>query len=256
MKLHLKRPLVIFDLETTGTNITLDHIIEIGFIKVEPNGNETSKSIRINPGMHIPEGSTAVHGITDDDVKDCPTFKEVAQDLANSFKGCDFAGFNSNHFDIPILAEEPLRVGVDFDFCKSGFVDVQKIFHKKEQRTLVAAYKFYVKDEEFNAHAALDDTKATYEVLQAQLDYYPDLKNDIDYLSEYSSNTRNVDLAGRIVYNDNNEQIFNFGKYKGHLVTDVLEKDPGYYGWIMASDFPLNTKQVLTKIRIENATKK
>lgn len=256
MKLHLKRPLVIFDLETTGTNITLDHIIEIGYIKVEPNGNESSKSIRINPEMHIPEESTAVHGITDDDVKDCPTFKEVAQELANSFKGCDFAGFNSNHFDIPILAEEFLRVGVDFDFSKSRFVDVQNIFHKKEQRTLVAAYKFYVKDEDFNAHAALDDTKATYEVLQAQLDYYPDLKNDIDYLSEYSSNTRNVDLAGRIVYNDKNEKIFNFGKYKGHLVTDVLERDPGYYGWIMASDFPLNTKQALTKIRIENATKK
>ena len=256
MKLHLKRPLVIFDLETTGTNITLDHIIEIGYIKVEPNGNESSKSIRINPEMHIPEESTAVHGIIDDDVKDCPTFKEVAQELANSFKGCDFAGFNSNHFDIPILAEEFLRVGVDFDFSKSRFVDVQNIFHKKEQRTLVAAYKFYVKDEDFNAHAALDDTKATYEVLQAQLDYYPDLKNDIDYLSEYSSNTRNVDLAGRIVYNDKNEKIFNFGKYKGHLVTDVLERDPGYYGWIMASDFPLNTKQALTKIRIENATKK
>jgi len=234
----------------------LDHIIEIGYIKVEPNGNESSKSIRINPEMHIPEESTAVHGITDDDVKDCPTFKEVAQELANSFKGCDFAGFNSNHFDIPILAEEFLRVGVDFDFSKSRFVDVQNIFHKKEQRTLVAAYKFYVKDEDFNAHAALDDTKATYEVLQAQLDYYPDLKNDIDYLSEYSSNTRNVDLAGRIVYNDKNEKIFNFGKYKGHLVTDVLERDPGYYGWIMASDFPLNTKQALTKIRIENATKK
>ncbi len=256
MKLNLKRPIVIFDLETTGVNVTQDHIVEIGYIKVEPNGNEESKSIRINPGIHIPEESTAVHGITDDDVKDCPTFKEVAQDLANSFRGCDFAGFNSNHFDIPILAEEFLRVGVDFDFSKAKLVDVQNIFHKKEQRTLVAAYKFYVKDEEFNAHAALDDTKATYEVLQAQLDRYPDLQNDIEFLSEYSSNTHNVDLAGRIVYDSNKEKIFNFGKYKGHRVTDVLEKDPGYYGWIMSSDFPLNTKQVLTKIRIENATKK
>lgn len=252
MKLNLKKPLVIFDLETTGINITHDHIIEIGYIKVEPNGNEESKSIRINPGIHIPEESTAVHGIKDEDVKDCPTFKEIASDLANSFQGCDFAGFNSNHFDVPMLAEEFLRAGVNFDFSKCKFIDVQNIFHKKEQRTLVAAYKFYVKDEDFNAHAALDDTRATYEVLQAQLDRYNDLENNVDFLSDYSSNTRNVDLAGRIIYNDKKEMVFNFGKYKNCPVTEVLDKDSGYYGWIMSSDFALNTKQVLTKIRIEH----
>ena len=256
MKLNLKRPLIIFDLETTGVNVTQDHIVEIGYIKVEPNGNEESKCIRINPGMHIPEKSSEVHGITDEDVKDCPTFKEIAQDLANTFRGCDFAGFNSNHFDIPMLAEEFLRVGVDYDFTKARFVDVQNIFHKKEQRTLVAAYKFYVKDEDFNAHAALDDTRATYEVLQSQLDRYPDLENNIEFLSEYSSNTHNVDLAGRIIYNDQKEPIFNFGKYKDHPVVKKKKKDPGYYGWIMSSDFALNTKQVLTKIRIEHAAKK
>lgn len=255
MKLKLTKPLVVFDLETTGINITHDHIIEIGYIKVEPNGNEEAKCIRINPGVHIPEESTAVHGITDEDVKDCPTFKEIAQTLANTFRGCDFAGFNSNHFDIPMLSEEFLRVGIDFDFNKARFIDVQNIFHKKEQRTLVAAYRFYVKDEEFNAHAALDDTRATYEVLQGQLDRYPDLENNVDFLSKYSSNSRNVDLAGRMVYNDKDEIVFNFGKYKGRSVTEVLNHDPGYYGWIMNSDFALNTKQTLTKIRLQQSSK-
>lgn len=261
MKLNLKKPLVVFDLETTGVNITQDHIIEIGYIKVEPNGNEKAESIRINPGIHIPEESTKVHGITDDDVKDCPTFKEKAQELANTFKGCDFAGFNSNHFDVPMLAEEFLRADVDFDFTKAKFIDVQNIFHKKEQRTLVAAYKFYVSDEGFKAHAALDDTRATYEVLMAQLDRYKDddvdpLKNDVEYLAAYSSNSHNVDLAGRIVYNEKKIMVFNFGKYKGQPVTSVLDNDPGYYGWMMKGDFAQNTKQVLTKIRLEHSMKK
>ena len=250
MKLNLKRPLVIFDLETTGTNITQDRIVEIGYIKVHPNGNEESKGMRINPEMHIPEESTAVHHISDEDVKDCPTFRQVAQELANTFTGCDFAGFNSNHFDLPMLAEEFLRVGVDFDFSKPRFVDVQTIYHKKEPRTLSAAYKFYCNGE-FDAHAASNDTEATYEVLMAQLDRYPDLENDVDFLSKFSSNNRNVDLAGRIIYNDKDEMVFNFGKHKGEPVGDVLKRDPGYYSWIISSDFSLNTKQVLTKIRLQ-----
>lgn len=254
MKLNLKKPLIIFDLETTGLNITHDHIIEIGYIKVEPNGNEESKTMRINPGIHIPEESTAIHHIADNDVKDCPIFKEVAQDLANVFIGCDFAGFNSNHFDIPMLSEEFLRAGIDFDFTKAKFVDVQNIFHKEEPRTLVAAYKFYC-NKEYDPHAAISDTKATYEILQAQLDHYDDLKNDIQYLSDYSSNSKNVDLAGRIIYNEKKEMVFSFGKYRNQKVLDVLLSDPGYYGWIMSSDFPLNTKQVLTKIRLQLSNK-
>ena len=249
MKLNLKRPLVIFDLETTGTNITHDRIVEIGYIKVFPDGREETKGMRLNPEMHIPEESTAVHHISDADVKDCPTFRQVAKNLANTFSGCDFAGFNSNHFDLPLLAEEFLRVGIDFDFSKPQFVDVQTIFHKKEPRTLSAAYKFYC-DGEFDAHAASNDTQATYEVLKAQLDHYDDLENDIDFLAKFSSNNRNVDLAGRLIYNDKDEIVFNFGKYKGQPVADVLQRDPGYYGWIISSDFPLNTKQALTRISL------
>lgn len=249
MKLNLERPLVIFDLETTGLNITRDYIVEIGYIKVEPNGNEESKAMRINPGHHIPAESTAVHGITDEDVKDCPSFKQVAQQLADSFAGCDFAGFNSNHFDVPMLSEEMLRAGVDYDFSRARFVDVQNIFYKEEPRTLVAAYKFYC-DKEYDPHAALSDTEATYEVLKAQLDRYPDLKNDVAFLSEFSSQNKNVDLAGRIIYNEKKEPCFNFGKYKGQPVAEVLKKDTGYYSWICQSDFPLNTKQVLEKIQM------
>lgn len=250
MKLNLKKPLVIFDLETTGLNITHDHIVEIGYIKVEPNGNEESKTMRINPGVHIPEESTAVHHISDEDVKDCPTFKQVAQTLAQTFEGCDFAGFNSNHFDIPMLAEEFLRADIEFDFSKAKFVDVQNIFHKEEPRNLVAAYKFYC-NKDYDPHAAMADTQATYEVLQAQLDKYDNLQNDIDFLAEYSSNNHNVDLAGRIIYNEDKVPVFNFGKYRGKPVIDVLRTDPVYYGWIMSSDFALNTKQMLTRIKLE-----
>ena len=251
MKLNLKNPLVFFDLETTGTNINSDRIVEICYLKVYPNGNEESKTMRINPEMHIPEASSAVHGIYDADVADCPTFKEVAKNIANDIEGCDLAGFNSNRFDIPLLAEEFLRVGVDIDMMKRKFIDVQVIFHKLEQRTLSAAYKFYCNKNLEDAHTAEADTRATYEVLKAQLDRYPDvLENDMKFLADYSSYNKNVDFAGRIVYNEQGVEVFNFGKYKGMSVAEILKKDIGYFGWLMQVDFTLNTKNVLTKIRL------
>lgn len=251
MKFNLKNPLVFFDLETTGTNINSDRIVEICYLKVYPNGNEESKTLRINPEMHIPEDSSAIHGIYDEDVKDCPTFKDVAKKIATDIEGCDLAGFNSNRFDIPVLAEEFLRAGIDIDLMKRKFVDVQVIYHKLEQRTLSAAYKFYCNKNLEDAHTAEADTRATYEVLKAQLDRYPDiLENDIAFLSNYSCFNKNVDFAGRIVYNDQGVEIFNFGKYKGMPVKEILLKDPGYYSWIMQGDFTLNTKNVLTKIRL------
>ncbi len=256
MKLNLKNPIVFFDLETTGTNINSDRIVEICYLKVYPNSNEEAKTMRINPGMHIPEESTAIHGIHDEDVADCPTFKEVATNVAHDIEGCDLAGFNSNRFDIPMLAEEFLRAGVDIDMGKHKFVDVQVIYHKLEQRTLSAAYKFYCNKNLEDAHTAEGDTRATYEVLKAQLDRYPDvLKNDIAFLSEYSSFTRNVDFAGRIVYDDKGVEVFNFGKYKGVPVKEVFRRDPGYYSWMLQGDFSLNTKQVLTKIKLSDLGK-
>ena len=256
MKLNLKNPIVFFDLETTGTNINSDRIVEICYLKVYPNGNEESKTLRINPEMLIPAESSAVHGIYDADVADCPTFKEVAKSIANDIEGCDLAGFNSNRFDIPVLAEEFLRAGVDIDLNKRKFVDVQTIFHKMEQRTLAAAYKFYCDKSLENAHTAEADTMATYEVLKAQLDRYPELQNDINFLSQYSSYTNNVDFAGRMVYNDKGEEVINFGKYKGRLVEEVLKNDPGYYSWIMNGDFPLNTKKILTEIKLRGFNSK
>ncbi|MBR5541340.1 MAG: ribonuclease H-like domain-containing protein [Bacteroides sp.] len=251
MKLNLKNPLVFFDLETTGTNINADRIVEICYLKVYPNGNEESKTLRINPEMHIPEAASAIHGIYDADVADCPTFKDVAKKIAADIEGCDLAGFNSNRFDIPVLAEEFLRADVDVDLMKRKFVDVQVIYHKLEQRTLSAAYKFYCKKNLEDAHTAEADTRATYEVLKAQLDHYPDvLENDVNFLSEYSCHNKNVDFAGRIVYNEQGVEVFNFGKYKGMSVAEVLKKDSGYFGWIMQGDFTLNTKNVLTKIRL------
>ncbi len=251
MKLNLKNPLVFFDLETTGVNVAKDRIVEISFLKVMPNGEEISKTRRINPEMHIPENATAVHGITDDDVKNEPTFKQIAKSLATTIEGCDLAGFNSNRFDIPLLAEEFLRAGVDIDLNKRKFVDVQTIFHKKEQRTLIAAYKFYCDKNLEDAHSASADTMATYEVLKSQLDKYDDLQNDIDFLSEYSSFTRNVDFAGRFVYDDNDEIVINFGKYKDRKLKDILKTDTSYYSWMMNGDFTLDTKKVLTNIRLQ-----
>jgi DNA polymerase-3 subunit epsilon len=256
MNLNLTCPVVFFDLETTGTDINKDRIVEICYLKVWPNGNEDAHTMRINPGMHIPEESSQVHGIYDDDVKDCPTFKEVAKNIAKDFEGADIAGFNSNRFDVPLLAEEFLRADVDIDLARHRFIDVQVIFHKKEQRTLSAAYQFYCGKNLEDAHTALADTRATYEVLKAQLDKYPDLQNDMKFLSDYSSFTKNVDFAGRMVYDDNGAEVFNFGKYKGQLVKDVLAKDPGYYSWILNSEFTLNTKAALTRIRVREMMNK
>ena len=250
MELKLQNPLIFFDLETTGVNASKDRIVEISYIKLMPNGTEVEKTLRINPEMHIPEEATAVHGITDADVADKPHFKDIAKELARVFEGCDIAGFNSNRFDVPLLAEEFLRADVDVDFSRRRFVDVQTIFHKMEQRTLSAAYKFYCGKDLDDAHSANADTRATYEVLKAQLDKYPSLQNDIDFLSKFSTHNRNVDLAGRIVYNDNNVEVFNFGKYKGIPVEEVLKTDSGYFGWILNGDFPQNTKKVLTNIKL------
>ena len=250
MKLNLKNPVVFFDLETTGVNITSDRIVEISYLKVYPNGNEISRTMRINPEIPIPEEASKVHGIYDADVADCPTFKQVAKEIASDFEGADIAGFNSNRFDVPLLAEEFLRADVDLDMTRRKFIDVQVIFHKMEQRTLVAAMKFYCGKELEDAHSAEADTRATYEVLKAQLDRYPELQNDVAWLSEYSSHTNNVDFAGRIVYNEQGIEVFNFGKYKGMPVIEILRRDPGYYSWILQGDFTLNTKQVLTRIKL------
>ena len=250
MELNLKKPLVFFDLETTGVNVTHDRIIEISYIKVYPNGKEEEKTLRLNPEMPIPAEATAIHHITDDDVRGKPTFKDVAKDLDKVFEGCDIAGFNSNKFDIPLLVEEFLRAGINFDVSKRKFIDIQTIFHKMEQRTLVAAYKFYCGKNLEEAHSANADTRATYEVLKAQLDRYGNLENDVDFLSKFSSQNRNVDLAGRIILNADDKEIFNFGKYKGQLVTEVLRRDPGYFSWILQGDFPQNTKNVLINIKL------
>lgn len=252
MELKLQKPIVFFDLETTGVNAIHDRIVEISYIKVFPDGNEESKTLRINPERHIPEQSSAIHGIYDEDVKDCPTFKQVARDIAAIFVNSDIAGFNSNYFDVPMLVEEMLRAGIDFDITKCRLIDVQNIYHKLEQRTLSAAYKFYCGKNLEDAHSAQADTRATYEVLKAQLDKYPDkLNNDVQFLSSFSKMNDNVDFAGRIIYNDKHIPVFNFGKYKGQSVEDVLARDPGYYGWVMQGDFPQNTKQVLTKLRLK-----
>lgn len=252
MELKLQKPIVFFDLETTGVNAIHDRIVEISYIKVFPDGNEESKTLRINPERHIPEQSSAIHGIYDEDVKDCPTFKQVARDIAAIFVNSDIAGFNSNYFDVPMLVEEMLRAGIDFDITKCRLIDVQNIYHKLEQRTLSAAYKFYCGKNLEDAHSAQADTRATYEVLKAQLDKYPDkLNNDVQFLSSFSKMNDNVDFAGRIIYNDKHIPVFNFGKYKGQSVEDVLARDPGYYGWMMQGDFPQKTKQVLTKLRLK-----
>ena len=255
MKLNLVKPIIFFDLETTGTDISKDRIVEICYIKVMPDGREIEYTKRINPEMHIPEGASAVHGIYDADVKDCPTFKEVAREIANEFEGCDVAGFNSNRFDLPLLAEEFLRAQVDIDLSRLRAIDVQVLYHKREPRTLSAAYKFYCGENLEDAHSALADTRATYNVLKAQLDHYEDLPNDMEALSKESSFTNNVDFAGRIVYDANGNEVFNFGKYKGMLVDAVLDRDPGYYGWMMNGDFSLNTKQVLTRIKLRGMKK-
>jgi DNA polymerase-3 subunit epsilon len=250
MKLNLKNPIVVFDLETTGLDIAKDRIVEICIIKIATNGDEDVKIRRLNPTIHISPEASKIHGIYDEDVKDCPTFRDIAKSLAAYIDGCDFVGYNSIKFDIPLLAEEFLRAGVDIDFRKHKMIDVQNIFHKMEQRTLVAAYKFYCNKNLENAHSAEADTRATIEVLESQLDHYNDLQNDVAFLSDFSLTSRNVDYAGRFVYNDKDEVLVNFGKHKGRLLSDVLMHEPSYYDWMMSSDFALDTKHVLTKLRI------
>ncbi len=255
MQLKLKKPIAFFDLETTGINIVSDRIVEISILVVHPNGMEETKTMRVNPGCPIPAASSEIHGIYDEDVKDAPHFKEIAKTLAKFIEGCDLAGFNSNRFDIPLLAEEFLRANVDIEFNKRRFVDVQTIFHKKEQRTLLAAYKFYCDRDLSDAHSAEADVKATYEVLKSQLDRYDDLENDIEFLAEFSSFNQNADFSGRIIFNKDGEEVFNFGKHKGKKVIDVLEREPSYYAWMMNGDFPLYTKKILTAIKLRSFNK-
>lgn len=283
MKLNINKPLVIFDLESTGLDLVNDRIIQISYIKVMPSGEEIRESFNVNPGKPIPELVTQLTGISEADVADAPCFKQLAATLAAKFKGCDFAGFNSNHFDVPMLAEEFLRAGIDFDFSNCRLIDAQTIFHKMERRNLAAAYKFYCgrkMEDDFEAHRADQDTEATYRVLMGELDKYnpevqsePDrqLANDMDVLAEFSKQNDNVDFAGRIVWRDVlgpdgkpvlgadgkvlRQEVFNFGKYKGRSVPDVLRRDTGYYGWMMSGDFTFNTKQVLTRIRMRDMKK-
>lgn len=250
MELKLRNPIIFFDLETTGVNIATDRIVEISWLKIYPGGEEKSWTQLVNPTIPIDPQATEIHGLTDEDVKDAPTFREIARTLANEFEGCDFAGYNSNKFDIPLLAEEFLRADVDFDMMKRKFVDIQVIFHKMEQRNLAAALKFYCNRTLEDAHSAEADTRATYDVLKAQLDRYANLENDVDFLSGFSSQTKNVDFAGRIIYDEKDVEVFNFGKYKGKPVEEVLVTDPGYFSWIMNGDFPLYTKKVLTNIKL------
>ena len=252
MELNLRKPLVILDLETTGVSIAYDRIVEFSALKVSPGGAEEWLTMRINPGIPISPEATRIHGITDADVANEPHFKDVARKIAAFLEGCDLAGFNSMKFDIPILCEEFLRVNVDFNPARHRYVDVQVIFHKKEQRTLGAAYKFYCNRELENAHSAQSDTAATYEILKAQLDRYPDLENDIEKLSSFSAFNNNADLAGRIVFNEQGVEVFNFGKHKGKPVELVFKEEPSYYSWMMNGDFPLNTKQVLTAIKVRS----
>lgn len=255
MELKLRRPIIFFDLETTGVDTSKDRIVEISLVKVMPDGEEIIKTRRLNPQMHIPAEATAIHGITDEDVKDCPTFAQIAKSLEQFMQGCDFGGFNSNRFDLPVLVEEFLRCGINVDFKKRKFIDVQNIFHKKEQRTLVAAYKFYCDKDLDDAHSAEADTLATYEVLKAQLERYPDLENDIDKLAEFSTRAETADYAGRILFNEKGEEVFGFGKYKGRSVEEVFRMEPSYYAWMMNGDFPLYTKKVITEIRMREKLK-
>lgn len=284
MKLNLTKPLIVFDLETTGLDLVKDRIIQISYIKVYPDGKEERSNQFVNPERSIPQEVVDITGITDADVANAPTFKMLATDLANKFQGCDFAGFNSNHFDVPMLAEEFLRAGIDFDFSKCNLIDVQTIFHKMERRNLAAAYKFYCgrkMEDDFVAHKADQDTEATYRVLQGELDMYApgkqeeperQLNNDMNELAEFSKLNNNVDFAGRIIWkemkdangnvltdsdgNPRMQEVFNFGKYKGWSVAEVLNRDPGYFSWMLSSDFTYNTKQVLTRIRLTEFNKR
>lgn len=250
MELKLSKPICFFDLETTGIDITKDRIVEISILKVYPNGNKESKTWLVNPTIPIPKAASDVHGITDERVVCEPTFKELAKQIHNMIKDSDLAGYNSDRFDIPLLAEEMLRAEVDFDLGNRVSVDVQTIFHKMEQRTLSAAYKFYCGKDLIDAHTASADTNATYEILKAQLDRYDSLENNIKKLSEFTYRKQIADFAGFIGYNDKGEEIFTFGKHKGKRVEDIFDEEPGYFGWLLGADFPLYTKKILTAIKL------
>ena len=252
MNLKLHKPLCVFDLETTGDQVAKDRIVEISILKVNPDASRESKTWLVNPEMPIPAETSAIHGITDEKVKDAPTFKEIASKVLDMISGSDLGGFNSNRFDVPLLAEELLRAGLDFDLSKFKLVDAQTIFHKMEPRNLTAAYNFYCKKELVNAHSAEADVLATFEVLDAQVGHYDDLPNDIAGLSEISSHHKFADLAGFIAFDKDQNETFTFGKYKGQKVKEVFQKDLGYYGWIQNADFPLYTKKVLTGIQLKN----
>jgi DNA polymerase-3 subunit epsilon len=252
LELKLRRPIAFIDIETTGINVSSDRIVEISVLKLSPGGKEEWMSTRVNPEIPIPPKSTAIHGITDKDVENAPTFKEIAKNLAVFLEGSDLAGYNAIKFDIPVIAEEFLRVNIDFNFLKRKYVDVQVIFHKKEQRTLSAAYLFYCSKALENAHSSKADTQATFEVLKAQLDRYQDLENDVEKLAVFSSFNSNVDFAGRIIFDENGIEIFNFGKHKGKPVLTVFKEEPSYYSWMMNGDFPLYTKKILTEIKLRS----
>ena len=249
MELKLEKPIVFFDLETTGVNIGSDRIVEISILKIYPNGNKESKTWLVNPEIEIPAKVSAIHGITNERVVTEPTFKELAHTVNEMISGCDLAGFNSNRFDIPLLAEELLRAGIDFNMINRKAIDVQVIFHKKEQRTLSAGYKFYCDKDLEDAHSAEADTNATYEILKAQLDQYDDLENSVDALSDFSTHTKRADFAGFILLDDKEQEIFSFGKYKGRAVREVLKENPGYNTWIQNADFPLYTKKIFRQIK-------
>ena len=255
MELILKKPIVFFDLETTGLNIATDRIVEISILKIDPGGKKDRLTVRVNPEIPIGERATEIHGITNEDVADCPTFAQVAKNIAHFMEGCDVAGYNAAKFDVPVLAEEFLRADVDFDLKRSKIVDVQNIFYKMEPRTLTAAYRFYCNKTLEDAHSAEADTHATYEILKSQLDRYEELENDMNQLAEFSSQTRNVDFAGRIVLDENGVEVFNFGKHSGKPVEEVLKNEPSYFNWMMNGEFPLYTKKVMTEIKLRQMKK-
>jgi len=256
MELKLVKPICFFDLETTGVNVAQDRIVEISILKVHPNGNKESFTWKVNPTIPIPKEASKIHGITDEMVANEPTFKELAPKVQALLKDSDLGGYNSNRFDIPLLAEELLRADIEMDLKKANAVDVQTIFHKREKRTLEAAYKFYCDKTLEGAHSAEADTLATYEVLKSQLDRYSDLENSIPELAMYSAHKSFADFAGYIAFNANGKEVFAFGKHKGALVEDVLEKEPGYFGWLLNADFPLYTKKVLTRIKLQKLNTK
>lgn len=256
MNLKISKPICFFDLETTGVNVSLDRIVEISILKIFPNGNKESKTWLVNPGVPIPLEASNIHGITNDIVKNEPLFKMIASDIKSMIDNCDLAGFNSNKFDIPLLAEELLRSEIDFSLDNVATIDVQNIFHKMEQRTLSAAYQFYCGKSLDNAHSSKADTLATFEVLESQIEKYDDLENNVSFLSDFSTRGKNVDLAGFIKYNEDNIPCFSFGKHKGKTVDYVLENESGYFGWLLNADFPMYTKKVLTQIRLNKLNNK